>query len=265
MNAKSGRNSDCTMPNAANTKPDARNPTRGGKPIRATNSPSSNAPAISMMPISQIHRMPNAIQPQRASSFVAAVQPRSGGTAPGTGTYDTDSSISEGIARADAGDTVNVEAGTYVESGLFTFIGATTDSMFRAFDARNGAVLWRRPLGFLRKATNRERGLILAECAKSDWSDASRSCVLKAKNLDALAGATPLAKWKFDGVLANADELLTDGQTVRVIVEGNYRAASSSDGTEQAAGGEAPDVFRAEIAWIADYAARGLACARKLV
>ena len=32
---------------------------------------------------------------------------------------------------------------------------------------------------------------------------------LKAKNLDALAGATPLAKWKFDGVLANADELLT--------------------------------------------------------
>jgi electron transport complex protein RnfD len=32
---------------------------------------------------------------------------------------------------------------------------------------------------------------------------------LKAQNLDALAGATPLAKWKFDGVLANADELLT--------------------------------------------------------
>ena len=32
---------------------------------------------------------------------------------------------------------------------------------------------------------------------------------LKTKNLDALAGATPLAKWKFDGVLANADELLT--------------------------------------------------------
>ena len=32
---------------------------------------------------------------------------------------------------------------------------------------------------------------------------------LKLKNLDALAGATPLAKWKFDGVLANADELLT--------------------------------------------------------
>lgn len=32
---------------------------------------------------------------------------------------------------------------------------------------------------------------------------------LKAKSLDALAGATPLAKWKFDGVLANADELLT--------------------------------------------------------
>ena len=32
---------------------------------------------------------------------------------------------------------------------------------------------------------------------------------LKAKNLDALAGATPLAKWKFDGVIANADELLT--------------------------------------------------------
>jgi len=32
---------------------------------------------------------------------------------------------------------------------------------------------------------------------------------LKAKQFDALAGATPLAKWKFDGILANADELLT--------------------------------------------------------
>jgi electron transport complex protein RnfD len=32
---------------------------------------------------------------------------------------------------------------------------------------------------------------------------------LKVKNLDALAGATPLAKWKFDGVVANAFELLT--------------------------------------------------------
>ena len=32
---------------------------------------------------------------------------------------------------------------------------------------------------------------------------------LKAKNLDALAGATPLAKWKFDGVVANAVDLLT--------------------------------------------------------
>jgi len=32
---------------------------------------------------------------------------------------------------------------------------------------------------------------------------------LKAKNLDALAGATPLAKWKFEGILANAFELLT--------------------------------------------------------
>ena len=32
---------------------------------------------------------------------------------------------------------------------------------------------------------------------------------LKLKQLDALAGATPLAKWKFDGVLAGADELLT--------------------------------------------------------
>jgi electron transport complex protein RnfD len=32
---------------------------------------------------------------------------------------------------------------------------------------------------------------------------------LKAKSLDALAGATPLAKWKFDGVVANAFELLT--------------------------------------------------------
>ena len=32
---------------------------------------------------------------------------------------------------------------------------------------------------------------------------------LKLKNLDALAGATPLAKWKFDGVVATAFELLT--------------------------------------------------------
>ncbi|GAB1394392.1 RnfABCDGE type electron transport complex subunit D [Rhodocyclaceae bacterium] len=32
---------------------------------------------------------------------------------------------------------------------------------------------------------------------------------LKAKQLDALAGATPLAKWKFEGVMAGADELLT--------------------------------------------------------
>jgi electron transport complex protein RnfD len=32
---------------------------------------------------------------------------------------------------------------------------------------------------------------------------------LKAKQFDALAGATPLAKWKFDGVLAGAEELLT--------------------------------------------------------
>ncbi|MCF8197474.1 MAG: RnfABCDGE type electron transport complex subunit D [Sulfuritalea sp.] len=32
---------------------------------------------------------------------------------------------------------------------------------------------------------------------------------LKAKQFDALAGATPLAKWKFDGVVVNADELLT--------------------------------------------------------
>ncbi len=32
---------------------------------------------------------------------------------------------------------------------------------------------------------------------------------LKEKQLDALAGATPLAKWKFDGVVANAGELLT--------------------------------------------------------
>lgn len=32
---------------------------------------------------------------------------------------------------------------------------------------------------------------------------------LKAKQLDALAGATPLAKWKFEGVLAGAEELLT--------------------------------------------------------
>ncbi|MDP2808539.1 MAG: RnfABCDGE type electron transport complex subunit D [Rhodocyclaceae bacterium] len=38
---------------------------------------------------------------------------------------------------------------------------------------------------------------------------ANAAAWLKAKNLDALAGATPLAKWKFDGVLANADELLT--------------------------------------------------------
>jgi len=32
---------------------------------------------------------------------------------------------------------------------------------------------------------------------------------LQAKHLDALAGATPLAKWKFDGVMAGASELLT--------------------------------------------------------
>jgi electron transport complex protein RnfD len=32
---------------------------------------------------------------------------------------------------------------------------------------------------------------------------------LKEKQLDALAGATPLAKWKFEGVLAGADELMT--------------------------------------------------------
>jgi len=32
---------------------------------------------------------------------------------------------------------------------------------------------------------------------------------LKAKQLDALAGATPLAKWKFEGVLAGAEELIT--------------------------------------------------------
>ena len=32
---------------------------------------------------------------------------------------------------------------------------------------------------------------------------------LKAKNLDALAGATPLAKWKFEGVIVEALELLT--------------------------------------------------------
>lgn len=32
---------------------------------------------------------------------------------------------------------------------------------------------------------------------------------LKLKHLDALAGATPLAKWKFEGVLAGAEELIT--------------------------------------------------------
>ena len=32
---------------------------------------------------------------------------------------------------------------------------------------------------------------------------------LKAKHLDALAGATPLAKWKFDGVMVGANELVT--------------------------------------------------------
>ena len=32
---------------------------------------------------------------------------------------------------------------------------------------------------------------------------------LKAKQLDALAGATPLAKWKFDGIIADAADLLT--------------------------------------------------------
>jgi electron transport complex protein RnfD len=42
---------------------------------------------------------------------------------------------------------------------------------------------------------------LMQPAAVADW--------LKAKQLDALAGATPLAKWKFEGVLANADELLT--------------------------------------------------------
>ncbi|MCX7670841.1 MAG: RnfABCDGE type electron transport complex subunit D, partial [Anaerolineae bacterium] len=32
---------------------------------------------------------------------------------------------------------------------------------------------------------------------------------LAAKHLDALAGATPLARWKFEGVLAGAEELIT--------------------------------------------------------
>jgi electron transport complex protein RnfD len=41
----------------------------------------------------------------------------------------------------------------------------------------------------------------MTPASTADW--------LQAKHLDALAGATPLAKWKFDGVLANADELLT--------------------------------------------------------
>lgn len=42
---------------------------------------------------------------------------------------------------------------------------------------------------------------LMAPPAMEDW--------LKEKHLDALAGATPLAKWKFDGVIAGADELLT--------------------------------------------------------
>jgi electron transport complex protein RnfD len=42
---------------------------------------------------------------------------------------------------------------------------------------------------------------LMQPAAVADW--------LKAKQFDALAGATPLAKWKFDGILANADELLT--------------------------------------------------------
>ena len=42
---------------------------------------------------------------------------------------------------------------------------------------------------------------LMQPAAVADW--------LKAKHLDALAGATPLAKWKFEGILANADELLT--------------------------------------------------------
>ncbi len=33
--------------------------------------------------------------------------------------------------------------------------------------------------------------------------------LVKAQQLDALAGATPLAKWKFEGVLADAGDLLT--------------------------------------------------------
>ncbi|MBU1237022.1 MAG: RnfABCDGE type electron transport complex subunit D [Gammaproteobacteria bacterium] len=38
---------------------------------------------------------------------------------------------------------------------------------------------------------------------------ASAALWLKEKQIDALAGATPLAKWKFDGVLAEAGDLLT--------------------------------------------------------
>jgi electron transport complex protein RnfD len=42
---------------------------------------------------------------------------------------------------------------------------------------------------------------LMTPAGTADW--------LQSKNLDALAGATPLAKWKFDGVVANAIELLT--------------------------------------------------------
>jgi H+/Na+-translocating ferredoxin:NAD+ oxidoreductase subunit D len=56
---------------------------------------------------------------------------------------------------------------------------------------------------------------------------------LKAKQFDALAGATPLAKWKFEGVLASAHDLLTSvsghmavgPSPVLILVCGAYLAA----------------------------------------
>ena len=57
--------------------------------------------------------------------------------------------------------------------------------------------------------TGRYTEFIPSSLALPLMTPADAAVWLKLKNLDALAGATPLAKWKFDGVVANAFELLT--------------------------------------------------------
>ncbi|MCX7166998.1 MAG: RnfABCDGE type electron transport complex subunit D [Rhodocyclales bacterium] len=57
--------------------------------------------------------------------------------------------------------------------------------------------------------TGRFTEFIPSSIALPFMTPADAALWLKFKNLDALAGATPLAKWKFDGVVANAFELLT--------------------------------------------------------